>query len=202
MAAIASPYGMRPVQLQGGLPYAGSIRSFLLTVNSATAFYFGDPVGLSAGQPSVLTASPPAVLTGVATANSPIGVFMGAEWQDPIRGFVNAQMFPAGAIAAGATQVKFKILDCPTAVFKIQAAGSIAATSVGLNLTILGFGTGTVATGDSLVSGSAAAAATITSALKIIGFPYAPNSTPGDAFTDCYVIWNAGVHRYNLQQGL
>ena len=201
MAAIASPYGMRPVQLQGGLPYAGSIRSFLLTVNPPAnkAFFFGDPVGLSGGQPQVLAASPSNAAVSV---NSPIGIFMGAEWQDPIRGFVNAQMLPANAITAGATQVKLKILDSPMAVFKIQAAGSVPATAVGLNIDLLGFGTGTVATGDSLVSAAAAAAVTATLPLKIIGFPYSPTSVPGDAFTDLYVIWNAGVHRYTVQAGL
>ena len=199
MAQVASPYGMRPVQLQGGLPFAAAIRTFSLTANVAKGFFFGDPVGLSGGNPTVLTASPS---NAAVDANSPIGVFMGAEWQDPVRGFLNSQYFPANAITGGATQVKFKILDCPTAVFRIQAAGSVPATAIGLNIGILGFGTGNTATGDSLVSGAAAAAVTATLALKIIGFFNAPGSAPGDPFTDLLVIWNAGVHRYTGQAGL
>lgn len=196
MAANASPYGLRPVQLLGGLPFAGSVRSYPLTTNSAKAFYFGDPVALVGGQIAAITNSP----TNAATADTPVGVFMGAEWQDPIRGFVNSQMFPANAITGGATKVKFKILDYPSAVFRIQANGSVPASSLGLNiaLTAASINTGNNATGDSLVSAAAPAAVTATFALKIIGFFDAPGSVPGDAFTDLLVIWNFGVHRYQL----
>jgi hypothetical protein len=196
MASVASPYGLRPVQLLGGLPYAGAIRSFTFTTNNATkGYFFGDPVGLSGttGDPTVLAASPvPAIDT-----NSPVGVFMGCEWQDPIRGFVNSQYFPVNGISAGATQVKFKILDCPTAVFKVQSSGSIPATSVGKNiaLTAASLGTGSTATGDSLVTVTAAPGAGAL-ALKIVGFLNAPGSAPGDAFTDILVIWNVGIHRW------
>lgn len=197
MAAVASPYGLRPVQLLGGIPYAGSTRTFSLAANAAKGFFFGDPVGLSAGQLTVLAASP----TTTITADSPIGVFMGAEWQDPIRGFVNAQSFPANGITGGATKVKFKIFDNPGGVFRIQANGPVTADKIGMNVAIVGFGTGNVATGDSLVSAGAAAAVTATFALKIVGFVDAPGSVAGDAFTDLLVIWNAGVHRFAAAAG-
>jgi hypothetical protein len=197
MAQTASPYGLRPVQLLGGLPFAGAIRSFPMTLNSAKAFFFGDPVALVGGQPTVLTGSP---ITTV-NANSPVGVFMGCEWQDPVRGFLNAQSFPANGISSGATKVKFKILDCPTCVFMVQANGSVPAASLGLNTDILGFGTGNAATGNSLVVADAAAAVTATLALKIIGFVDQPGSQVGDPFTDLLVIWNQNVHRWVAQAG-
>jgi hypothetical protein len=200
MAQIASPYGLRPVQLQGGLPFAGAIRTFALPANSASAFYFGAPVALVGGQPTALTASP----TTTVNANSPIGVFMGVEWQDPVRGFVNSQYCPANLITGGASQVKLKILDCPTAVFRIQANGSVAASMVGMNVQLFAasIGTGNVATGNSTLAADPAAAVTATFALKIIGFPNAPGSAPGDPFTDLLVIWNAGVHRWDAAAGL
>jgi hypothetical protein len=197
MAAVASPYGLRPVQLVGGLPFAGAIRSYALTANQATAFYFGDPVGMQAGVLKALTASP----TTTVDANSPIGVFMGAEWQDPIRGFVNGQSFPAGGIAGGASKVKFKILDAPGCVWMVQANGPVDGTKIGLNTAIVAFGTGSTATGNSLVAASSAAGVAATLALKIIGFPDKPGSAPGDAFTDLLVIWNSGVHRYTAAAG-
>jgi hypothetical protein len=135
-------------------------------------------------------------------ANSPVGVFMGCEWQDPVRGFLNAQSFPANGISSGATKVKFKILDCPTCVFMVQANGSVPAASLGLNTDILGFGTGNAATGNSLVVADAAAAVTATLALKIIGFVDQPGSQVGDPFTDLLVIWNQNVHRWVAQAGL
>jgi hypothetical protein len=198
MASIASPYGLRPVQLIGGLPFAGAIRSYALTANSASAFYFGSVVGLSAGNLTALTASP----TTTVSANSPIGVFMGCEYQDPVRGFVNQQMFPANGINAGYSKVKFKILDAPGCVWQVQANGPVTADKVGLNVALATFAVGNVATGDSTAAVDAAAAVTATFALKIIGFPDKPGSAPGDAFTDLLVIWNAGVHRYAGAAGL
>lgn len=199
MASVASPYGLRPVQLLGGGPFAGAIRSFPLTVDvaPAKAFYFGDPVGLQAGQPKVLAASP----TSTVGPDSPIGIFMGCEWVDNIRGFVNAQSFPAGGIAGGAKNVKFKILVAPDCVFKVQANGPVTAAQVGFNAPLVAFGTGNASSGDSLVA-IGAPAVTATFAVKIIGFPDMPNSQPGDAFTDVLVIWNAGVHRFANATGL
>jgi hypothetical protein len=189
MAAIASPYGLRPVQLYGGLPFAGSTRAYPLTTNSATAFFFGDPVGLVGGQIVPVTASPTVTLS----ASSPIGIFMGCEWQDPVRGFVNSQMCPANLITGGATKVKFKIADFADLIMKVQASGSVAATAIGLNAPLV-TGTGNVATGDSTFA-AGAAAATTGIALRIVGFPDMPGSAPGDAFTDLLVMWNIGVHR-------
>lgn len=189
MSGVASPYGLRPVQLLGGLPFAGAIRSYPLTTNSASAFFFGDPVGLIGGQIGPVVASPTATLS----ANSPIGIFMGCEYQDAIRGFVNAQMFPAGGITAGAKNVKFKILDYPDVIMRIQSSGSIAATAIGMNAPLV-VGAGNVATGDSTFA-AGAAAATTGLALRIVGFPDMPGSAIGDAFTDLLVMWNAGVHR-------
>jgi len=199
MASVASPYGLRPVQLIGGLPFAGAIRSYALTGNQATAFYFGSIVGLSGGQLTTITASP----TTTVSANSPIGVFMGCEYQDPVRGFVNAQMFPAGGFNAGYSKIKFKILDAPGCVWQVQANGPVTADKIGLNVQLATFAVGNTATGDSTAAADAVAAVTATYALKIVGFvDKAGVSAVGDAFTDLLVIWNAGVHRYAGAAGL
>jgi methyl coenzyme M reductase alpha subunit len=127
------------------------------------------------------------------TASSPIGIFMGCEYQDPVRGFVNAQMFPAGGIASGVKNVKFKIMDLQTVVMRVQSSGSVAATAIGMNAALV-VGAGNAATGDSTFA-AGAAAATTGIALRIVGFPDMPGSVPGDAFTDLLVMWNIGVHR-------
>jgi hypothetical protein len=189
MAQTATPYGLRPVQLHGGLPYSGAIRSYPVTTGPASAIFFGDPVGLVGGQIVPVTASPTVALT----ASSPIGIFMGCEWQDPVRGFVNAQYCPAGLVAAGATKIKFKILDYIKVVMRVQASGPVAATAIGLNAPLI-VGPGSTATGDSTFT-MGAAATTTGIALRIVGFPDMPGSAPGDPFTDVLVMWNDGVHR-------
>ena len=50
MASTASPYGFRAVNELGGLPYAGSTRSFLITPAGYNAnIYNGNVVALVAG---------------------------------------------------------------------------------------------------------------------------------------------------------
>jgi hypothetical protein len=204
MSAVAGPYGLRVVKLLGDLPFSGGVHSYPLTANQAKGFYFGDPVGLTGGNPVPLTATPTTTLS----ANNPIGVFMGAEWIDPVRGFVNAQYLPANAISNGATKVKLKIADSPTLVMQVQADGPVTADKIGLNAALTGFSGGTggnVATGDStvaLVASSAAATATL--AVRIYDFvntggpAVGAGSQPGDAFTDVLVVWNFGVHRMTM----
>jgi hypothetical protein len=206
MSRISAPYGLRVVKYLGETPFSGGIRSMDLTTNQANGYFFGDPVGLSGGNPVPITGTP----TTLVSPNSPVGIFMGASWVDPVRGFVNAQYLPANAISNGATKVKLKIFDYPWVVMQVQANGSVAASKLGLNAVIAGvFGTGNTATGDSVLQIDAASvAATATFAVKIIDFvrtnspAMGPSSVPGDAFTDCLVIWNAGVHRWASAAGL
>jgi len=197
MAQISSPYGMRPVQIFGGTPFAAAIRSYPVLSNPTNPIFFAEPVAIVAGNIQKIAASP----TNATTANSPIGVFLGAEWQDPIRGFVNSQYLPGG-LGTTATQVRCKVLEHPWAVFKIQASGPVNNNQLQLNMGLLasslvpGSANGNVATGDSLIAGDAASiAVTATLALTIVGFPNAPGSQPGDPFTDVLVCWNFGVHR-------
>ena len=200
MSAVAAPYGLRVVKVLGDLPFSGGTHTIPLTANQTTGFFFGDPVGLVAGQPKPLAATPTTTLS----ANSPIGVFMGCEYQDPVRGFVNAQFLPANAISGGATKVRLKIADSPSLVFQIQANGAVTADKIGLNAGLVGpFAAGNLSTGDSLVALDAASIpGAATTAVRIYDFVYKPGaSVPGDAFTDVLVVWNVGVHRYGIGTG-
>jgi hypothetical protein len=200
MSTVAGPYGLRPVKLLGDLPQSAGTHTLPLTMNQTKGLFFGDPVGLIGGQPVPLTATP----TTAATANSPVGVFMGCSFQDPIRGFVNAQFLGANAISNGATNVRIKIADWPYYVFQVQADGPVTLAQIGLNASLnIPAGGGSLVTGNSLVSlNSASIAVTATLAVRIYDFVYdaAPSpgasSKPGDAFTDVLVLWNFGVQRY------
>jgi hypothetical protein len=197
MSQVAGPYGLRAVKLFGDLPFSAGMHTYVLSANQTAGFFFGDPVGLVGGNPVPLTATP----TTTAGPNSPIGIFYGAEWQDPIRGFVNAQYFPANGITSGATKVKFKIMDYDRLVMQIQADGPVNYSQVGLNAG-LNIAAGSTVTGDSVVSLAAATIATAnTLAVRIYDLVVnaAPSpgagSLPGDPYTDCLVMWNFGVHR-------
>jgi hypothetical protein len=212
MAQVAGPYGLRPVKHAGELVWPGpGIHTFPLTANQTAGFFYGDPVGLVAGVPTPLTASPLAIASPASapTAANPIGIFVGCSFQDPIRGFVNAQFLPANAIAAGATKVAVKIADYPGLVMQIQATGPVQLIQIGMNAALTGFGAGSTFDGNSNVALLATSiAATGTLAVKIYDFVYnaspspGASSIPGDPFTDVLVIWNFGVHRYQISTGL
>jgi len=199
MAQVAGPYGLRVIKLLGDLPFSGGMHTYPVTSQTA-GFFFGDPVGLVGGQPVPITATP----TTTAGPNSPIGIFMGAEWIDPIRGYVNSQYLPATAISGGATKVKVKVCDYPHLIMQIQANGSVPATAIGSNAGLVGpFSSGTPAVGNSTVAlDSASVGATATLALRIYDFVInaspspGASSAPGDPFTDVLVTWNFGVHRF------
>jgi len=212
MSQVAGPYGLRVVKYLGDTPWSGGMHTYPLTVDTAKGFYFGDPVGLSVGNPIPLTATPvpPATYLAAATANNPIGVFMGCEYQDPKFGFVNAQFLPANAVTAGYTQIKLKICDYPWVVMQIQANGSVPAGKIGMNAGITAgtFSNGVPAIGNSVVSLDSASVGAAAAAFRIYDYVYTPapspgsSSQPGDPFTDVLVIWCPGVHRHQIATGL
>lgn len=211
MSQVAGPYGLRPVKHVGELVFPGpGIHTFPLTANSG-AFFYGDPVGLQGGVLTPVSATPLAV--GVAatgpTALNPIGIFVGCSYQDPIRGLVNAQFLQADAIAFGATHVQLKIADYPGLVMQVQATGPVNIDQIGMNAALTNFGFGSTLTGNSEIALLASSiGVTWTLAVKIYDFVYnaAPSpgasSIPGDPYTDVLVMWNFGVHRYQIHGGL
>lgn len=205
MSQVASPYGLRPVKMLGDRPWSHGVHAYPMTVNQTKGLFFGDPVGLIGGSPAPLTATP---VAGTLSANSPIGVFMGCYYTDPIRGFVNAQYLPANAVNNGLTKIGCMIADDPDLVMQVQADGVVTVDKTGMNAALGNFSAGSLFTGDSGVNlASAGVGATATLALRIYDFVYnatpspGAGSNPGDPFTDCLVVWNFGVHRFTLGGG-
>jgi hypothetical protein len=199
MAASATPYGMIPVKLIGSQPFAGATREYPMTVNSATAIFNGDMVNINAGTATAVTATP---TTTWGATSTPVGVCVGVRYIDATsKQEVHAQYFPANGITNGHTKVFIKVVDDPDAIFLIQANGSVAATALGGNAAVA-FTAGDTTTGKSkLALASATVAVTATLALRIVGFSDKPGSAVGDAFTDCYVKFNQGVHAFQNATG-
>jgi hypothetical protein len=203
MSQVAGPYGLITRKYLGDTPFSSGMQTYVLTTNQTKGFFFGDPVGLVAGQPTPLAASP----TPTLSANSPIGIFYGCSYMDPIRGFVNAQYLGANAITNGATNVKLKIMDYPWLVMQVQADGPVTYASVGLNASLNIPASGSTVTGDSILSLNSASIAVGLLAVRIYdlvvnaGPSPGASSMPGDPFTDCLVVWNFGVHRFMNSTG-
>ncbi len=202
MSATAAPYGLRPVNLIGGLPYAGSTRALLLDpAGYGTSIYNGSMVYVkSTGYIEIATATGADATTNgfpVGTANTGIvGVFVGCSYTNSMGQTVYGQYYPANA-----TNGVAYVVDDPNVVFQVQSAGSVTQAALGANIfmTTGAVATGSTATGNSTGSVVAGASAvTTTAAFRIVGFA----STPGDAFTDILVKINPGYHSYSNAVGL
>ena len=208
MASTASPYGLKPVNELGGLPYAGSTRTYLIDpAGTASNIYNGSPVYVNAdGYLAVATATGADATTNgfpVGTANTGIvGVFVGCQYINAQGQVIYSQYYPTGTTGV----VNAYVVDDPNVVFQVQSAGSVTQAAVGANLF---FSTGAVATGSTTTGNSTASvvagasAVTTTAAFRVVGFPNMVGfSVVGDAYTDVFVKINPGYHSYTNAVGL
>ena len=200
MASTAAPYGLKPVNLIGGQPYAGSTRQIKIASGYGTNIFNGSIV-------SIVTAGTLEIVTTVGSNSSvfpagTVGVFVGCSYTDPnSKQKVFAQYWPASTVASDAVGY---VVDDPDVVFQIQADASIAQAGLGANAPLAAVqstSTGSTVTGNSTTALDATVATT-TQAFRIVDFVDSPNSQVGDAFTDVLVKFNIAQHSYTNATGI
>ena len=209
MASTATPYGFRAVNELGGLPYAGSTRSFPLDpAGYAVNIFNGSLVYVAAsGYLQLVTATGADATTNYfptgsgssATNTGAIGVFVGCSYVNAQGQTIFSQYYPANAVNA----IAF-VIDDDRAVFAVQANNTVAASALGTNVflaNIQSTSTGSTTTGNSNVAVSASSTAA-TAAFRIVGFVNNAQSQVGDAYTDLLVKFNPGYHSYTIAIGL
>ena len=201
MATTAAPYGLRPINLIGGQVFAGSTRLLPITSAYNTNIFFGDIVAIDATNGTIVKVTK----TGTdGTTNAlpagVVGVFLGCTYTDPnLKYKLNSQYWPAGVVASDAQAY---ICDDPDTLFQIQASGTVAQTSLGANFALVQTA-GSTTTGDSKVALLYSSGGTDTFLpLRLVDFVNGPFSTVGDAFTDCIVKFNFGIHSYYNATGV
>ena len=202
MATTATPYGLKAVNHIGGTPYAGSTRLLPIASGYASNIYNGSIVSIvAAGTVEMVTT------VGSSAGNvfpaGVIGVFVGCTYTDPNLGtIVFSQNWPTGTVASDAQAY---IVDDPDVVFMAQADATVAQTGLGRNThlaAVQSTTTGDTTTGNSNSAIDATTAVTATFAFRIVDFVDSPTSTVGDAFTDCLIKFNAGIHSYDNSTGI
>jgi hypothetical protein len=209
MASTATPYGFRAVNELGGLPYAGSTRSFPLDpAGYAVNIFNGSLVYVAAtGYLQLVTATGADATTnyfptgsgGSATNTGSIGVFVGCSYVNAQGQTIYSQYYPANAVNA----IAF-VVDDDRAVFAVQANNTVAVAALGTNVflaNIQSTSTGSTTTGNSNIAVSASSTAA-TAAFRIVGFVNNAQSQVGDAYTDLLVKFNPGYHSYTIAIGL
>ena len=205
MASTASPYGLRAVNELGGLPYAGSTRSFPITpAGYANNIYNGSVVFVGTdGYLQLVTGTGADGTTnsfpGTGTLTGAVGVFVGCSYVNAQGQTVFSQYYPANALNAVAL-----VIDDDRTVFQVQANGAVAQAKLGENTYFVAAqstSTGSTTTGNS-TSAVTATTVTTTAAFRVVGFVNMQGfSTVGDAYTDILVKFNPGYHSYSNAVG-
>jgi hypothetical protein len=209
MASTATPYGFRAVNELGGLPYAGSTRSFPINpAGYAVNIFNGSLVYVAAsGYLQLVTATGADATTNYfptgsgssATNTGSIGVFVGCSYVNAQGQTIYSQYYPASSLNA----IAF-VVDDDRAVFSVQANGSVTFAELGTNVflaNIQSTSTGSTTNGNSNVAVSSSSTAS-TAAFRIVGFVNNAQSQVGDAYTDLLVKFNPGYHSYTIAIGL
>ena len=208
MSTVAAPYGLKPISLIGGQSFTGgTIREYLMTTNNTAAIFNGDLVQLGAavaGQPTVVAATPTTSSVGI------VGVCVGVRYQlagQQLGYPLFAQYLPANAVTAGYTNIFIRVVEDPDQLYQVQSQGSVGYGSIGKTVALANFG-GSTTTGNSTVALSSTISNTSALAVKIVDLVNSSStfggnfpSNPGDAYTDCIVKLNFGVHSYYQSAG-
>lgn len=204
MSATAAPYGFKPVQKLGGTPYAGSTRSYAFDpAGYATSVYSGSLVYMKGtGYIEIVSATGEDGTTNAfpagTTLTGALGVFVGCSYINTQGQLIFSQYYPANALNATAF-----VVDDPTVVFQVQAAGVISQAEIGANVFMQ---TGAITTGSTVTGNSTASvnpgSVTTTAPFRIMGVAPIVGNAAGDAYTDILVIFNPGWHSYNQVTGI
>ena len=200
--SVTSPYGLIPINLIGGQVFAGSTRLLPIATNSSTAIFYGDVVKLLAGGTVGKD-------TGTDAA-TPVGVFLGCTYTDPVFGKTFRQYYPG---TTSITDIEAYVLDDPDALFKVAVcAGTNSNTvsyltqaAVGSNVKLANGAnnTGSTITGNSKVGVDSTEGTTSTWPIRVIDVVHETTiaGSPG-SYTEVIVKWNQGMHQYLNPTGL
>jgi hypothetical protein len=192
---VAGPYGLVPVKLLSGTPFAGVTRHYGIASGYATSIFNGDAVKLVTGG-TVERDTFDAAMT-------PIGVFVGCTFTDPsTEQKTFKQYYPASTVAS---DIEAYVVDATDVLFKVAVVssgttiGDLAITDIGANVAGVD-NTGSTITGNSKCAISDTSATTNTLPFRIVSLVEETKNSSG-GYTEALVKWNAG-HQFNSTTGV
>ena len=200
MATTASPYGLRAVNRNDGMPYAGATSQFLIDpAGLASNIFNGQVVIINANGYIALSTATGADLTTNNLGGNTLGawgVFVGCSYINAQGQQIYGQYYPSGTTGV----VTAYVITDPNVTFQAQLDGTTTQAALGANTffaAVQSSSTGSTQTGNS-TSALDATVQTAAAAFKIIGFA----SPVGDAFPDVLVKFNPGAHAYTNAVGI
>jgi len=201
MSTTNSPYGLRPINRNDGMPYAGATSQFLINPSSGagTNLFYGQVVLIDADGYIALSTATGADLTTNNLGGSSIGawgVFVGASYINSQGQQIYGQYYPSGTTGV----VTAYVITDPNVTFQAQLDGQVTQAALGANTFFAAAqstSTGSTRTGNS-TSALESTVVTTAAAFKIIGFA----SPLTDTYTEVFVKFNPGASAFTNAVGI
>ena len=200
MATTASPYGLRAVNRNDGMPYAGATSQFLIDpAGLASNIFNGQVVIINADGYVALSTATGADLTTNNLGGNGLGawgVFVGCSYINAQGQQIYGQYYPSGTTGV----VTAYVITDPNVTFQAQLDNTATQAALGANTFFAAAqstSTGSTRTGNS-TSALDATVQTAAAAFKIIGFA----SPVTDAYPEVLVKFNPGAHAYTNAVGI
>ena len=200
MATTQSPYGLRAVNRNDGMAYAGATSQFLINpAGLASNIFNGQVVIIDANGFIALSTATGADLTTNNLGGNTLGawgVFVGCSYINAQGQQIYGQYYPSGTTGV----VTAYVITDPQVTFQAQLDGTTTQAAIGANTFFAAAqstSTGSTQTGNS-TSALENTVVTTAAAFKIIGFA----SPVTDAFPDVLVKFNPGAHAYTNAVGI
>ncbi len=213
---VNAPYGLKPINLYGGTPFAGATRQYKIASAYNTSIFYGDVVEMINDGTIIKSAITAARAT--VTTSQVIGVFLGCSYVNAQGQTIFAQYFPANTSAPTGTVITAFVCNDPNTLFKaVIATGTTAndATSgllpssttqysvIGTNVELVQ-NTGSTSTGDSKVA-VAASATTGTLPMNVVDVVPETSYVNGSGnvvYPEIIVRWNFEIHTTTIASGV
>jgi len=200
MSTVNAPYGLRAVNRNDGMPYAGATSQFLIDpAGLASNIFNGQVVIINANGYIALSTATGADLTTNNLGGSSLGawgVFVGCSYVNAQGQQIYAQYYPSGTTGV----VTAYVITDPSVTFQAQLDGQVTQAALGANTFFAAAqstSTGSTRTGNS-TSALDATVQTAAAAFKIVGFA----SPLTDTYTEVLVKFNPGAHAYTNAVGI
>jgi hypothetical protein len=213
---VNAPYGLKPINLYGGTPFAGATRQYQIASAYNTSIFYGDVVEMINDGTIIKSAITAARAT--VTTSQVIGVFLGCSYVNAQGQTIFAQYFPANTAAPTGTTITAFVCNDPNTLFKVVVAagttpnntssGLLPSTTtqysvIGTNVELVQ-NTGLTTTGDSRVA-VAASATTGTLPMNVVDVVPETSYVNGSGnvvYPEIIVRWNFEIHTTTIASGV
>ncbi len=200
MSMTNTPYGLKAINRNDGMPYAGATSQFLINpAGLASNLFFGQAVIINADGYIALSTATGADLTTNNLGGDSMGawgVFVGASYINAQGQQIYGQYYPSGTTGV----VTAYVITDPNVTFQAQLDGQVTQAALGANTFFAAAqstSTGNTRTGNS-TSALESTVVTTAAAFKIIGFA----SPLTDTYTEVFVKFNPGASAFTNAVGI